>query len=206
LNGEPRVDPTATIRDTTLGAWTAVGARTSIAESSLGDYSYVVSDCQVIYSRIGKFCSIAAQSRLNPGNHPLERVAMHHFTYRSALYDMGPDDPDFFEWRREHQVVLGHDVWIGHGAVVLPGVTVGTGAVVGAGAVATRDVPPFAVAVGVPARILRFRFDDRRIARLLALAWWEWPHEQLARALPDFRALAIDDFLERHETVQRPAP
>jgi hypothetical protein len=119
---------------------------------------------------------------------------------------MGPDDPDFFEWRREHQVVLGHDVWIGHGAVVLPGVTVGTGAVVGAGAVATRDVPPFAVAVGVPARILRFRFDDRRIARLLALAWWEWPHEQLARALPDFRALAIDDFLERHETVQRPAP
>jgi phosphonate metabolism protein (transferase hexapeptide repeat family) len=206
LNGEPRVDPTAKIHDSTLGAWTAVGARTSIAESALGDYSYVVSDCQVIYSQIGKFCSIAAQSRLNPGNHPLERVAMHHFTYRSASYGMGADDPNFFGWRRKHQVVLGHDVWIGHGAVVLPGVTIGTGAVVGAGAVAAHDVPPFAVAVGVPARIVRFRFDDRRIARLLALAWWDWPHEQLAHSLPDFRTLAIDDFLERHETAQRTAP
>jgi hypothetical protein len=114
LSGEPRIDPTATIQGSTLGAWTVVGARSSIAESCLGDYSYVVSDCQVIYSRIGKFCSIAAQSRLNPGNHPLGRVAMHHFTYRSASYEMGPDDPDFFDWRRERDVVLGHDVWIGH--------------------------------------------------------------------------------------------
>jgi phosphonate metabolism protein (transferase hexapeptide repeat family) len=198
LNGKPCVDPTATVRAATLGAWTAVGARTSIVESSLGDYSYVVSDCQVIYSEIGKFCSIAAQSRLNPGNHPLERVALHHFTYRSASYDMGPDDAEFFDWRRAHRVVLGHDVWIGHGAVVLPGVRIGTGAVVGAGAVATRDVPPFAIAVGVPARILRFRFSDDRIARLLALAWWDWPHERLLRALTDFRALSVDAFLERH--------
>jgi hypothetical protein len=198
MSGEPRVDPTATISDTILGAWTAVGARTTIAESSLGDYSYVESDSSVIYSEIGKFCSIAAHSRLNPGNHPLERVAMHHFTYRSAAYEMGADDADFFAWRRAHRVVLGHDVWIGHGAVVLPGVTIGTGAVVGAGAVARREVPPFAIAVGVPARVLRYRFDEATIARLVGLAWWDWPHERLTRALPDFRALSIDEFLARY--------
>jgi phosphonate metabolism protein (transferase hexapeptide repeat family) len=198
MNSAPRIDPTATVTGTILGAWTAVGARTSIAESSLGDYSYVVSDCSVIYCEIGKFCSIAAQSRLNPGNHPLERVALHHFTYRSNEYGFGPDDDAFFAWRREHQVRLGHDVWIGHGAVVLPGVTIGSGAVIGAGAVATRDVPPFAIAAGVPARVVRFRFDDERIARLQALAWWDWPHDRLAQALPDFRSLDVDAFIERH--------
>lgn len=199
--GEPRVDPTASIRDSTLGAWTAVGARTSIAESTLGDYSYAVSDCSIIYSRIGKFCSIAAASRLNPGNHPLERAALHHFTYRSASYDLGDDDTDFFQWRRDHQVVLGNDVWIGHGAVVLPGITIGSGAVLGAGAVASKDIPPFAIAVGVPAKVLRYRFESPIIERLLRVAWWDWPHERLAAALPDFRGLTIEAFLEKHETA-----
>ncbi len=198
MSSEPQIDPTATIRDTTLGLWTAVGARSSVVESMLGDYSYVVSDCSIMSSEIGKFCSIAAQSRLNPGNHPLERVALHHFSYRSAAYDMGSDDDDFFAWRRDHPVTLGHDVWIGHGAVVLPGVQIGTGAVVGAGAVVSRDVPPFAIAAGVPARMLRFRFTQRQIDQLLDLAWWNWPHARLAAALPDFRALHVDEFLARY--------
>jgi phosphonate metabolism protein (transferase hexapeptide repeat family) len=199
MSSEPRVDATATIRDSTLGAWTAVGARTSVAESTLGDYSYVVSDCSVIYSTIGKFCSIAAASRLNPGNHPLERPALHHFTYRSASYEMGADDAGFFDWRREHRVVLGNDVWIGHGAVVLPGVTIGNGAVLGAGAVASKDIPPFAIAVGVPAKILRYRFEPAIVERLMRLAWWDWPHEQLTGAVPDFRSLPMQEFLEKYE-------
>ncbi|HEY4440001.1 MAG TPA: hypothetical protein VGN14_06065 [Candidatus Elarobacter sp.] len=197
-DGAPRVDPTATIRDATLGRWTAVGARSSIAESTLGDYSYVVSDVQVIYTTIGKFCSIAAASRLNPGNHPLERPALHHFTYRSASYAMGEDDAAFFNWRRADRVVLGNDVWIGHGAIVLPGVTIGTGAVLGAGAVATKDVPPFAIAVGVPATVVRYRFPADLVEALLQLAWWDWPHERLAEALPDFRALTTEAFVEKY--------
>jgi phosphonate metabolism protein (transferase hexapeptide repeat family) len=201
MSSEPRVDPTANIRDSELGAWTAVGARTSISESTLGDYSYVVSDCNVIYSTIGKFCSIAAASRLNPGNHPLERPALHHFTYRSASYDMGADDDGFFDWRRAHRVVLGNDVWIGHGALVLPGITIGNGAVLGGGAVASKDIPPFAIAVGVPAKIQRYRFEPPIVDRLLRLAWWDWPHDRLAAALPDFRSLPIEAFLEKHETA-----
>ena len=136
--------------------------------------------------------------RINPGNHPLDRVALSHFTYRSSAYGLGDDDRGFFEWRRSHPVVLGHDVWIGHGAVVLPGVTVGTGAAVGAGSIVTRDVPCFAVVVGNPARVLRSRFPDDLVEKLLALAWWDWPHERLRRDLADFRTLGAVEFCAKH--------
>ncbi len=76
--------------------------------------------------------------------------------------------------------------------------TVGTGAVVGAGAVASQDVPPFAIAAGVPAKVLRQRFDDTTVQRLLETAWWNWPHERLAAALGDFRNLPIEAFLDRY--------
>ena len=146
LSEVPRIDPTAHVRDLTLGAWTSVVPRTTIAETVMGDYSYVVNDSSIIYADIGKFCSIAAHTRINPGNHPLHRIALHHFTYRSLGNELGPeDDGEFFDWRRNHKVTLGHDVWIGHGAVILPGVTIGTGAGVGAGAVVSKDVLPFAV-------------------------------------------------------------
>jgi phosphonate metabolism protein (transferase hexapeptide repeat family) len=164
----------------------------------MGDYSYVVNDSSIIYSEIGKFCSIAAHTRINPGNHPLDRAALHHFTYRSLSYRLGPeDDADFFEWRRSHKVTLGNDVWIGHGAVLLPGVTIGTGAAIGSGAVVSKDVPPFAVAVGVPARVIRYRFDQETQEALLRIAWWDWPREQLSAALEDFRKLTIGDFIRK---------
>jgi phosphonate metabolism protein (transferase hexapeptide repeat family) len=204
LSEQPRIDPTASVRKSTLGAWTAIGARTSVNETLFGDYSYVVNDSSIIYAEIGKFCSIAAHTRINPGNHPLERAALHHFTYRSLSYQLGPeDDASFFEWRRSHKVTLGNDVWIGHGAVVLPGVTIGTGAGVGAGAVVTKDVPPFAVVAGVPARIIRYRFDETMREALLRIAWWDWPREKLRTALPDFRELSIQDFVQKYDTAPR---
>jgi phosphonate metabolism protein (transferase hexapeptide repeat family) len=199
LSQEPAIHPTANVRDSRLGAWTAVGARTSISESVMGDYSYIVQDSSMIYTEVGKFCSIAAQTRINPGNHPLERVALHHFTYRSRSYQLGPeDDQEFFAWRRDHKVVLGNDVWVGHGAIILPGVTIGTGAAVGAGAVVSKDVPDFAIVVGVPARVLRFRFPEEIQQKLLRLEWWNWSREELATALPDFRSLTVEEFLAKY--------
>ena len=105
---------------------------------------------------------------------------------------------DFFEWRRAHRVVLGHDVWIGHGATVLPGVTIGTGAVVGAGAVVSKDVPPFTIVGGVPAKPIRERFPKDVQDGLLALSWWDWTHDRLAGALEDFRRLDADAFVEKY--------
>ncbi len=198
LGDKPDIHRTASVRATTFGCWCEVGARTKIAESSFGDYSYVVNDSDIIYSTIGKFCSIAAHTRINPGNHPLDRVMLSHVSYRSSAYGLGPDDPAFFEWRRGSPVTLGHDVWIGHGAVVLPGVMVSTGAAIGACTVVTKDVPPFAVVVGNPGRVLRYRFPDAVIAGLQRIAWWDWPHDRLGKAMQDFRTLGAEAFCDRY--------
>lgn len=199
LGPEPLVDPTAVVIGSRLGRFTEVGARTSFTESVLGDYSYVVNDAEVIYTTIGKFCSIAAMVRLNPGNHPMWRASQSHFVYRASRYFAGEtDEAAFFEWRRAHKVTIGHDVWIGHGAIVLPGRSIGTGAVIAAGAVVTRDVAPYAIVAGVPARAIRERFSAGIAERLQALAWWDWEHERLRLALPDFRSLPVEAFLDKH--------
>lgn len=199
LGREPSIHPTAEVRDSSFGAWCEVGARSRVAESHFGDYSYVANDSDIACTTLGRFCSIAAQVRLNPGNHPLDRVALNHFSYRSSAYRMGDDDAAFFDWRRSHRVVLGNDVWIGHGVVVLPDVTIGNGAAIGAGAVVSRDVPPFAVAVGVPARLVRFRFAPEIVEALERIAWWDWPHERVGEALSDFRSLSAEAFCRKHD-------
>jgi hypothetical protein len=205
LSSTPVVDPSATLTAVTLGAYTEVGARTRLLEVQLGDYSYVVNDSDIAYTTIGKFTSIAAMSRINPGNHPMGRASQSHFSYRASAYFEGErDDDEFFAWRRAHQVTIGHDVWVGHGAIVLPGRRIGTGAVIGAGAVVTKDIPAYAVAVGNPARTLRQRFDDETAARMQALAWWNWPHARLQSALPDFRALTAEQFLAKYEREGAP--
>jgi phosphonate metabolism protein (transferase hexapeptide repeat family) len=208
LSIDPTIDPSATVRDTTLGAYTEVGARTTLIEVAMGDYSYVVNDAQIIYTTIGKFCSIAAMTRINPGNHPMHRATQAHFTYRSSAYFRGErDDADFFEWRRSHRVQIGHDVWIGHGAIVLPGRSIGTGAVVAAGAIVTKDVAAYTIVAGNPARAIKRRFPEAVADRLARLAWWDWGHEKLHAALPDFRTLPIEHFLDKYESAtSTPSP
>ncbi|HEY3640814.1 MAG TPA: DapH/DapD/GlmU-related protein [Xanthobacteraceae bacterium] len=200
LSLTPLVHPSADVHDCKLGAYCEVGARTRLLEVELGDYSYIVNDSDAAHATIGKFCSIAAMTRINPGNHPMQRASQSHFSYRASMYFAGAaDDADFFAWRRSHGVSIGHDVWIGHGAIILPGRTVGTGAVIAAGAVVTKDVPAYGIVAGNPARFIRARFADEIAARLQRLAWWDWSHERLHAALPDFQKLSIDRFLDRHE-------
>jgi hypothetical protein len=200
LSTTPLIHPDAQVNDCALGAYTEVGARTKLLEVALGDYSYVVNDSDIAYARIGKFCSIAAMTRINPGNHPMHRASQSHFTYRASRYFAGEtDEAELFAWRRAQQVTIGHDVWIGHGAIVLAGRAIGDGAVVAAGAIVTKDVAPYTIVGGNPARPIRPRFPAEIAARLRALAWWDWPHDQLRAALADFRALSVEAFLDRYE-------
>ena len=199
LGIEPVIDPTASVRDSQLGIYTEIGARTKVAETIMGDYSYIVNDGDVIYSTIGKFCSIAAQVRINPGNHPMWRASQSHFTYRASAYFKGEaDESEFFDWRREHHVSIGHDVWIGHGVVILAGRHIGTGAVIAAGAVVSKDVEPYTIVGGVRAKEIGRRFAKPVADRLQELAWWDWDHETLRLRLADFRSLKIEAFLEKY--------
>jgi phosphonate metabolism protein (transferase hexapeptide repeat family) len=199
LDETASVDPSAKVKDSRLGRYTEVGPRTSLIETTMDDYSYIMGDCDVIYSIIGKFCSIASHVRINPGNHPTWRASQSHFSYRASKYwPEEADEAEFFAWRRAHPVAIGHDVWIGHSAVVLPGRSVGTGAVIAAGAVVTSDVPDYAIVGGIPADVLKLRFPADVAARLTALAWWDWDHARLRGALRDFRTLSVEAFLEKY--------
>ena len=202
LSAQPLVDPSAILRDSRVGNYCEIGPRTVLHEVTLGDYSYVVNDSQIAYATIGKFCSIAAMTRINPGNHPMHRAAQAHFTYRASAYFPGEtDEAEFFAWRRKHHVTMGHDVWIGHGAIILPGRNVATGAVVAAGAVVTKDVASYTIVGGNPAQPIRRRFEENVSERLIALAWWDWTHDRLRDALPDFRQAPVEFFLDKYESA-----
>jgi len=200
LGLEPYIHESARVTNSTLGRYTEVSERCRLEEVVMGDYSYIMQDGAVWCATIGKFANIAASVRINATNHPTWRATLHHFTYRAADYfDGAENDHDFFEWRRENRVTIGHDVWIGHGATVLPGVTVGNGAVIGAGAVVSKDVAPYTIVGGVPAKPIRERFGPGVGTRMDKLAWWDWEHERLHAALSDFRALSAEDFVAKYE-------
>ncbi len=197
LGEQPYIHPDTLLVDCSVGAWTEIGAHSLLMESTISDYSYTAGYNDIIYTDMGKFCSIAAHVRINPGNHPMQRVTQHHMTYRRKQYGFAAeDDAAFFDWRRSHRCTIGHDVWIGHGAIVMPGVNIGTGAVIGAGAVVTKDVAPYEIAVGVPARPIRKRFAENIIAGLLAVAWWDWDHTTLKARFDDLNN--VEQFLAKY--------
>jgi phosphonate metabolism protein (transferase hexapeptide repeat family) len=195
---EPRVHPTAELKGCRLGRYAAVGERVILREVTAGDFSYFERHAEAIYAEIGKFCAVAANTRINALAHPIERITQHKISYRPNEYFryLGIDQA-FRERRRGKRVRIGHDVWIGHAAVVMPGVTIGNGAVVGANAVVTHDVPPFQIVAGAPAEILRPRFSAEIVARIERLAWWDWPEEKLFEAIPDMQRLDIEAFLDK---------
>lgn len=185
LGEAPYLHDNVFLHDSYVGSWTELGRGTTLSESTFGDYSYTAGDVSIIYTDVGKFCSIASHTRINPGNHPTWRVTQHHMTYRRKQYGLGEDDTEFFNWRREHRCVIGHDVWLGHGALVMAGVKIGTGSVIGSGAVVTKDIDPYTVAVGVPARPIKKRFSDEIAEALLEIAWWDWDRSTLEARFND---------------------
>lgn len=201
----PPIPDDAEVVNTGLGRWCEIGRGARILNSTLGDYSYCDRFADIANTTVGKFANIAAMTRIGPTDHPMTTASLHHFLYRSEYYwDDTARDEAFFAARAARRTVIGHDTWIGHGAIVKPEVTVGNGAIVGAGAVVTRDVAPYTIVAGNPARVLRRRFDETVAARLERLAWWDWDHAALRAALPDFRALPAEEFLNRYEPSASP--
>ena len=203
---EPRIHPTAELKSSRIGRYASIGERVILREVTVGDFSYFERHAEAIYTTIGKFCSIAANTRINALEHPMERATTHKVTYRPNEYFRFLGVDQAFKARRQAKAVrIGHDVWIGHGAVILPGVSVGNGAVIGANAVVRHDVPAYCVVAGAPGRVIRRRLSEELADRLEALAWWDWPLHRLADAIPDMQSLPIDAFLDRWERPENAA-
>ncbi|MEM9232551.1 MAG: DapH/DapD/GlmU-related protein [Pseudomonadota bacterium] len=198
---EPFIHPDCEITDSSFGAYVEIGKGSRVNNSYFGDYSYCDRYADVANAQIGKFANIAAFARIGATDHPLHTAACHHFLYRSDDYwdDAGRDE-EFFAHRRSRTAHIGHDTWIGAGAMIKPEVTLGDGAVVAAGAVVTKDVDPYTIVAGTPAKVLRLRQQPEIAERLIALAWWDWSHEDIRQALSDFRTFSAEAFLEKYES------
>ena len=199
LGTDPFIHPDCEIHEASFGRFVEIGKGSRITNSTIGDYSYCDRYADIANADVGKFANIAAFTRIGATDHPMHTASMHHFLYRSGDYwdDAGRDE-DFFAHRASRRATIGHDTWIGNGAMIKPEVTVGIGAVVASGAVVTKDVAPFTIVAGMPAVKIRDRHTPAIIERLMALAWWDWDHDQLRASLDDFRKLPVAEFLEKY--------
>lgn len=153
---------------------------TRICETLVGRYTRIAG-AQVMHSTIGNFTSIAGNTLIGPGQHPTTYLSTHRAFYKGIVWhydwkgDLGYDDIE--------RVVIGSDVWIGRNCLIMDGVTIGDGAIVAAGAVVTKDVPPYAVVGGVPAKVLKYRFPQEMIDRLMEIQWWSLPEEEITKRI-----------------------
>lgn len=144
-------------------------------------YHYPVNGDKLV---IGRFCSVACGAKFlfNSGNHSMRSLSNYTFPIFFDEWDL--DAKNIRDaWDNKGDIVIGNDVWIGYEAVILSGVKIGDGAVIGARAVVTKDVPPYTVVGGVPAKTIRKRFDDATVEKLLALRWWGWDKEKIKRSI-----------------------
>ena len=216
-NAEPRVDPSAMVKRSTVGMGSVVERDSVVLSSSvgsncdiekrnllnnatLGDMSYTGADVSITWAEVGKWCCIARMVDIG-GNEHNYRAASMMPTYRVNNRLAG-------KLQRHHDeepVVVGNDVWIGSGAIIArkPGLTIGDGAVIGSGAVVTKSVPPYAIVAGVPARVIKYRFEEPVIERLLRLRWWDWPEERILEKWPllsqELTVEVLDQLLEECE-------
>ena len=199
LGDAPLIHEDCLIAGAGFGRFAEVGRGSRVLNSRFGDYSYCERYCDIANAQIAKFSNIASFVRIGPTDHPMDRASQHHFLYRSRDYWPERDyDEAFFAYRESRTAFIGNDTWIGHAAIIKPEVTVGDGAIIASNAVVTRDVAPYTIVGGIPARPIRQRFSAAIADRLMALAWWDWSHEEIGRALDDFRHLSVEGFLEKH--------
>lgn len=171
------IEPSSLVRST-ISTKTKLYRPHHIWDVSIGDYSYVSRNAWISQTRIGKFCSIGPNLLCGWGRHPVDGISTSPMFYSTERQN-GVTLCDRDKYAERCPINIGNDVFIGMNVTILDGVNIGNGAVIGAGTVVSKDVPPYAIMVGNPIRILRYRFSEETIQKLLEIAWWDWPDDML---------------------------
>lgn len=185
------------LQNSKLDQFVKIDRNNLIQNSHFGRLSYTGAFSVVQAAKIGSFCSISWGVTIGGGEHDYSRITTHDFLY-NPRYGLGGRPGSSYD-RYASGCELGHDVWIGANATVLRGVVVGHGVVIGANSIVTRDVPSYAVVAGNPAKLIRYRFDDHTIDRLLKLEWWHLDLDRIREKLSVFSSLDIDGAIEELE-------
>ncbi|MBX3164155.1 MAG: CatB-related O-acetyltransferase [Bacteroidetes bacterium] len=164
-----------------------------LVNSYVGKYSYVANNSIIHNCEIGKFCSIGPNVVIGYGEHPLSFISTSPVFYENPnMFGEDVYSPNSFNGKQK--VIIENDVWIGANVYIKNGVTVGNGAVIGSGAVVTKSVPPYAVVIGVPAKIFKYRFSEEEIKKLLEIKWWNWDIDKIKKHKNYFTKTKLNDF------------
>jgi acetyltransferase-like isoleucine patch superfamily enzyme len=180
------------------GSYVVLCHRAAVHGVTIGSHAYVGAHSQVQYATVGSYVSIGPEVRIGLGGHPVHLVSTYPSFYASNASTVVPLNSSL-RVEEYARVTVGNDVWIGARAMVMDGVEIGHGAVVAAGAVVTKNVPPYAIVGGVPARLIRYRFPPDVIGALLRIGWWNWPYDLVRQRAGDFAD--VTRFVEKYHDM-----
>ncbi len=195
-----RENNTISIKKSNVSPLAKIYSSCKIIESEIGAYTYISNNAIISHSSIGKFCSIGPNLICGWGIHPLDGISTSPMFYSTSGQN-GKTLSYNNKVVERKKIIIGNDVFIGMNVTILDGVIIGDGAVIGAGCVVSKDVPPYAVVVGVPMEIIKYRFDDVTRGKLLKIKWWDLPHEELVKIERSF--FDINNFIEEHELMHQ---
>lgn|GEM_PF-882966 len=201
---ETRLGRGCILQDVTLGRYNGIGDHAELFGVSLGDFSYVGEGSTLSLVDVGRFCSIGPGVRIGLGMHPARRFVSSHPAFFTSRRQVGRTFSDAILFEETRPVSIGNDVWIGANVLIVDGVHIADGAIVAGGAVVSKDVAPYTIVGGVPARPIGTRFSPDQIQDLLRLRWWEWPEQVLAQRWRAFQD--IDSFVAAFGSDSAPKP
>ncbi len=185
--------------NSTMGHNCAIGKDCYVYNTNIGDYTYLSSAVSVMNTAIGKFCSIAQGACISLGMHPSSEFVSTHPAFFSLNKQNGMTFSDQNYFAEMGETKIGNDVWIGVNAIIMDNITIGNGAIVGAGAVVTHNIPAYAIAVGIPAKVIKYRFEKDEIEFLENFKWWDKEHDWLKNNFKDLHDIKL--FMKKHAAV-----
>jgi acetyltransferase-like isoleucine patch superfamily enzyme len=194
-----RIATNAIVIQSNLGQNISIGKGCYLYNVTIGDYTYLAKDVVGMNTKIGKFCSIAQGVCISLGMHPTRKFVSTSPVFFSKYKQCGVSFSKDSYFREMGSTLIGNDVWIGVNAIIMDDITIGDGAIVAAGAIVTKNVPPYSIVAGNPAKVIRYRFNNEIIDFLLKIKWWEKEEQWLKDNFKDFHD--IETFKQKYMTV-----